>query len=127
MLFHISSKHKMFGNSSQTVLLKIDNHGERTRDIFKHLKSDKMFTDVTLASEDGNTITAHKVILAYSSPYLYSILQTNSLDSPVTLPVKYVHLQSLVEYIYLGETRVEVLMVKEFLEVAKKLCCSCRP
>ena len=113
----------MIKSSSQAVLLKRDNHGQRTREIFKHIKSDRMFTDVTLASEDGNTITAHKVILAYSSPYLYSILQTEKkiLDSPVTLPVKYVHLQSLVEYIYLGETRVEVLMVKEFLGVAKKL------
>ena len=63
------------------------------------------------------------MILAYSSLYLYSILQAEkeSFDSPVILPVKYVHLQSLVEYIYLGETRVEVSGVKEFLEVAKKL------
>ena len=125
ILHNISTKHKMTQNSFPlpVVLIKRNNHGERKRDIFNHINSDKKFTDVTLASEDGNTIAAHKVILAYSSLYLYSILQAEqaSFDSPVILPVKYKHLQSLVEYIYLGETKVEVDGVKEFLEVAKKL------
>jgi hypothetical protein len=106
-----------------SILLKRDHHAERTRDVFKQLKSDKMFTDVTLASEDNETISAHKAILGYSSPYLYSIINANesSSENTVSLPVKYSHLQCLVEYVYLGETRVEVSQVKEFLGIANRL------
>ena len=103
----------MAANDSIAILLKRKNHEERTREMFKHLKSDKMFTDVTRASEDNKSISVHKAVLGNSSPYLYSILHADasSLQSVVILPMKYFHLQSLVEYIYLGETRVEVLQV----------------
>ena len=113
----------MTANEFPAILLKRDHHAERTRDVFKQLKNDKMFTDVTLASDDNKTISAHKAILGYSSPYLYSILNAKerSSENTVSLPVKYLHLQSLVEYIYLGETRVEVSQVKEFLDIANRL------
>ena len=60
------------------VLIKRNNHGERKRDILNHINSDKKFTDVTVASDDGNTIAAHKVILAYSSRYLYLTIQAEN-------------------------------------------------
>ena len=105
------------------ILLKRDKHDETTRSIFEQLKSDQSFTDVTLATEDNKTITAHRAILGYSSPYFFSILQanSNSKQKTISVPVKYSHLQALVEYMYLGETRVEVMGVKEFLGVANRL------
>ena len=111
----------MSANDSPAILLKRKNHEEKTREMFKHLKNDTMFSDVTLSSEDNKSISVHKTILSYSSPYLYSILHTNASSTQIILPIKYFHLQSLVEYIYFGEARVEVLQVREFLDIANIL------
>ena len=78
----------MVATDIPAILLKSDHHAERKRDVFKQLKNDKMFTDVTLVSDDKKKLSAHKSILAYSSPYFYSILKSSS-ENTVRLPVKY--------------------------------------
>ena len=44
--------------------LKLNNPQEKVKEAFGKIKSDKYFTDVTLACEDGQQVEAHKVILA---------------------------------------------------------------
>ena len=110
----------MSANDPPAIILKRENHEEKTIEMFKQLKN-ALFADVSLASEDNKSISVHKTILSYSSPYLYSILHTNASSSQIILPIKYFHLQSLVEYIYLGKTRMEGLQVKEFLDIANIL------
>ena len=43
---------------------------DNVKTAFGHLRDTTDFVDVTLASEDGQQIESHKVILAASSPFL---------------------------------------------------------
>ena len=52
-----------------TVFLNHNNFQENLSKAFSEIKSDTIFTDVTLACEDGRQLLAHKVILSLSSPF----------------------------------------------------------
>ena len=97
------------------IYLKCDEYIEKTKTIFKQLALDDKFTDVTLVSEDGKAIEVHRAIIGYSSPTLYSLFSGDISEKTFHLPIKHDHLKAIVQYIYLGETRVEVGEVKEFL------------
>ena len=56
---------------------------ENFQSTFMFLKDDKDYADVTLASDDGQLLMAHKVILAASSPFLETILQENEHAHPI--------------------------------------------
>ena len=113
---------EMFGWESPAVFMKREQHREKTIELLKQLKNDSMFTDVTLASEDGINIKAHRAIIGYSSPYMFSILQVHKeSDGPLVLPVKYKQLYSLLEYIYLGESKVDIIEVNNFLRMGNNL------
>lgn len=43
---------------------------------FKHLRTERSFTDVTLAC-DGQTCKAHKMVLSACSPYFKSLLEVS--------------------------------------------------
>jgi hypothetical protein len=104
------------------VQLKSDDHHNKTSNIMNQLAYDDMFTDVTLVSEDGQALQAHKAILGYSSPYLYSLLKISG--KTVNLPLRHSFTKAMLEYIYLGETRVQLMEMKEFLDTANtfKIC-----
>ena len=100
------------------ILLKCDEHSEKTTNILRQLVTDDEFTDVTLVSEDGQSLQAHKAIVGYSSPYLNFLLRPK--NSVVNLPMKHSFIRSMLEFIYLGETRVELTEVKNFLAMANQ-------
>ena len=92
-------------------------------DTFKQLWKDRDFTNVTLAAGDGISISAHKVVLLASSPLLKKILQNNPHQSPLI----YLHnilshdLELLLQFIYLGQCRVNQDNLVGFLEAGKQL------
>lgn len=90
---------------------------------FKNLLSDKDFTDVTLACDDHNQISVHKVILSSCSKLFHSILLKNPHQHPLIYltGVKYAELQSIINFMYLGQTEVEQTDLDEFLMSARKL------
>ena len=49
---------------------------------YQELKRSKHFCDVTLACEEGDVFSAHKIILAASSPVLNGILLSNQHSNP---------------------------------------------
>ena len=106
-------------NSLQTILLKSDVFEVSTANAFRKLREDTLFTDVTLVSNDNKSIKAHKVILCSASPYLRTILESKaSVGNPVlSLNIEHVHLESIVEYIYMGQVRVGLLDMNQFLEI----------
>ena len=53
---------------SEKLCLKWNDFQDNVNTAFGNLREDNEFADVTLASEDGQQIEAHKVILAASSP-----------------------------------------------------------
>ena len=82
------------------------------------------FADVTLITDDKQQIRAHRNILSAASPVFKSILQ---IDSYNTNPIIYLRgiqhseLESIMQFIYLGEAKFYEERMSEFLKVSKNL------
>jgi len=89
---------------------------------FRELRDDKDFFDVTLACDD-NQLPAHKVILSACSPFFRNILRKNPHQHPLLYlkGVKYKELQSVLNFMYMGEVNVAQEELNSFLSVAEDL------
>merc|ERR1712106_867167 len=89
---------------------------------FRELREEKDFFDVTLACDDSQ-LQAHKVILSACSPFFRNILQRNPHQHPLLYMkgVKYSELQSVLNFMYLGEVNVAQDDLNSFLSVAEDL------
>ena len=87
------------------------------------LFSDRNFTDVTLACDDNKQISAHKVVLSACSPFFRRILVSNPHQHPLIYlkGIKYDDLQSVMKFVYLGESEVGQGDLETFLSTAKDL------
>jgi len=86
------------------------------------LKSED-FTDVTLACEEDKQIKAHKVILSTCSSFFRNILIKNPHPHPlIYVPeVSFTDLQSLMQFMYRGETEVIQKNLKTFMKIGSML------
>ena len=84
---------------------------------------DKDFTDVTLVCEDNKQIATHKLIISSCSLFFKNIFKNNPHQNPLIYlkGVKFVHLQSMLKFIYLGQVEVEADDLEEFIATAKDL------
>ena len=84
---------------------------------------DKDFTDVTLVCEDNKQIATHKLIISSCSLFFKNIFKNNPHQNPIIYlkGVKFVHLQSMLKFIYLGQVEVEADDLEEFIATAKDL------
>ena len=89
----------------------------------KELLTDEDFVDVTLASDDGKQLKAHKVILSACSPFLRNILLQNPHPHPLIYlnNIRWVNLKKILEFMYLGRVEVGEQDLKSFMEDANKL------
>ena len=78
---------------------------------------------MTLACDDGHFIKAHKVILSSASSTFKTILTQNPHSHPLLYlkGMKQRHLQSLINFIYLGETEIAQDDLEDFMETAVEL------
>merc|ERR1711949_108278 len=82
------------------------------------------FADVTLVTDDKHQIRAHRNILSACSPVFKNILQ---IDSNNINPVIYLRgiqqseMESIMQFIYLGEAKFDEERMNEFLKVSKNL------
>ena len=88
----------------------------------KQLWEGQEFLDVTIACDDDQ-IDAHKVILSAASPFFRNILKRN----PHSHPLLYLKgtnkktVQSLLNFIYAGETEIIQEELEEFMALANSL------
>ena len=89
---------------------------------FKELLGETDFVDVTLVSDDLKQIRAHKVILSACSPIFKQMLKQNPQQNPIIYltGVSYKHMQSVSNFMYLGETEVDQDDLDSFMEIASK-------
>jgi len=89
----------------------------------KNLLSDTAYTDVTLVCDDDNQMKAHKVVLSSCSPFFKNLLMKNPHPSPLIYlkGISFAELNSIIKFIYLGQTEVKQDDLNHFLEVAKDL------
>jgi len=99
-----------------------DLHQENSASTLKSLWETRDFLDVTIACDDDQ-IDAHKVILSAASPFFHNILKRN----PHSHPLIYLRgtakkdVQSLLNYIYSGETQVLQEDLEDFMALASSL------
>merc|ERR1712215_656108 len=89
---------------------------------FKHLRDEKSFCDVTIATEGQHT-KAHKMILCACSPYFKNLLEQNPAKHPTIIlkDVPFMHLTAILEFMYAGEVNVAQDQLPAFLKTAEKL------
>ena len=81
------------------------------------------FTDVTLVCNDDQEILAHKVVLTASSPVFKRMLRSKNHPNPIIYlkDVNFQEMDSILQFIYLGQTTFNQNRISEFLNVAKSL------
>ena len=96
---------------------------ESLSDMMKNLIKSSDFADVTLVCEDKKQIKAHRNILSACSPVFKDILEIDkSFSSIIYLRgVMSSNLQSILEYVYLGEATIHQKQIDEFLSLANSL------
>ena len=93
------------------------------RESFKKLRTDQVFADVTLATEDGRHVKAHKIILSAGS-YFFSDIFVKSNHSNMLIYLKgitFVELEPVINFLYMGEATVAQEEIERFLETGKVL------
>ena len=92
-------------------------HGQ---EVFKNLLETQEFTDVTLISDDQHQYRVHKFILSACSTVFRKILSTPN-SSIYLRGIHHEELESILQFIYLGEATFYHVRMNEFLNVAKAL------
>ena len=107
----------------EKLCLQWNDFKENVSSAFGELRGDRELTDVTLASEDGQQMEAHKVILAASSPFFMQLLKKNKHGHPLIYMrgVKFEDLAAIVDFLYLGEANVNQDRLDNFLSLAEEL------
>ena len=84
------------------------------------------FSDVTLVSDDLKPFQAHKCVLSASSPVLKNLLLNNPHSHPLIYlrGVKQEELQSILQFMYLGEARLYKGNMDKGIDAAKELICN---
>ena len=103
--------------------LKWNNFHKNISTSFRELRKEIDFSDVTLVCGDNQQIDAHRVILATASPFFQSILQKSKHSHPMIYlrGVNAIDMKSVVDFIYNGETSVNVDELENFLALAGDL------
>ena len=105
------------------IYLKLNEFQAKVVSTFKELRQSRDFSDVTLVSEDGQQIEAHRSILSSSCPFFMNLLAKNRHPHPMLIMtgVESRDLIAIVDFLYSGELVVESEDLDSFLALAKKL------
>ena len=99
-------------------------YSDHLRDALREMKTSSEFADVTLVTDDKQQIKAHRNILSACSPVFKNIFQ---IDCNNTNPVIYLQgiqhseMESIMQFIYLGEAKFYEEGMSEFLMASKNL------
>ena len=96
---------------------------DHLKEMLHYMMASDELTDITLVSEDKKQFKAHKVVLSASSPVFKSIISENVLSNPIIYlrGIKSHEIESILQFIYLGEATFYQERMNEFLNVAKGL------
>ena len=88
---------------------------------FGEFRKQEDFFDVTLACEE-NSVTAHKIVLSAASEFFKTILRKHKHEHPLIYltEVKFRDLQSILDFIYTGETEVAERDLESLLATATR-------
>merc|ERR1719245_1158430 len=110
-------------NNDDKWCLRWDEFDKNIREYFSSLRKDGRMLDVTLATEDGQQIQAHRIILSAGSNF-FSDIFLNSHHSNILVYLKGIRiaqLEAIVDFIYSGEANITQDELKLFIEAGKEL------
>ena len=97
---------------------------DHLREALTDMMTSSEFADVTLVTDDKQHIRAHRNILSAFSPVFKNILQMDfdKANSIIYLRgIQHSEMESIMQFIYLGEARFYEERMSEFLMVSKNL------
>merc|ERR1712016_417366 len=91
--------------------------------MFKDLYQEGIYTDVTLVSDDQTQFKAHKIVLSACSLVFKKIIDSNPSQHPLIYlrGVQSYEVESILQFMYLGEGRFYHERMGEFIKVAQDL------
>ena len=99
------------------------NYSDHLRTVLKELMNNEEFSDVTLVTEDKKQIKANIHVLSACSPLFKDILNKEKGSSTLMYlrGIQHSELESIIQFIYLGEATLHEERMDEVLAVAKSL------
>ena len=96
---------------------------DHLKELLHEMMLSNELTDVTLVCDDKKQLKAHKIILSACSPVFKSIIECLPQNNSVIYLSEIYHqeMESILEFIYLGESTFEQKQIDDFLKVARKL------
>merc|ERR1712179_299029 len=93
------------------------------REYLRDLREDQRLCDVTLVTDDGKHIHAHKVILSSGSNFFRDVfLKSNHSNMLIYLKgTNSADLENVIDFIYNGEACIGEENLKQFIETGKEL------
>jgi len=90
---------------------------------FTNLLENELFVDVTLVSEEGRAVKAHKVVIAACSDLFKDILESVDSGSPLIYlhGIQHQELRYVLDFMYKGKAEVPEGNLPEFMKVAQEL------
>ena len=91
--------------------------------MFKDLYEEGKHSDVTLVCDDQTQFKAHKIVLSACSPVFKKIIDNNPSQHPLIYlrGIQSYEIESILQFMYLGEGRFYYDRMGEFIKVAKDL------
>merc|ERR1719186_786502 len=110
-------------NNMEKFCLKWNEFETNIRKSFRDLREEQNHFDVTLATDDGHLIEAHKIILSAGSQVFDKILrQTKHSSSFLYLKgINRVELEHVIDFLYNGAAYIAQEELNKFLETAQEL------
>ena len=98
-------------------------YSDHLKNMMKELMMNKDYSDVTLVTEDKKQIKANINILSACSPIFKDILKKEKNSSTIMYlrGIQHSEMESIIQFIYLGEATFYEERMDEFLAVAKLL------
>ena len=96
-------------------------YSDHLRVMMKEMMTSGDFADVTLVCDDKRQVRAHRNVLAASSPVFKDILKIENSSVIFLKGVEFSEMESILQFIYLGEATFYEERMNHFLEAAKSL------
>ena len=101
-----------------------DGYSHHLTDALKYMRKYAIFSDVTIFCDEQKQFRAHRNILSSCSSVFRTLLESSvGYSDPIIYlrGIKHEEMESILQFIYNGQTTLNVSKINEFLEVAKSL------
>ena len=107
----------------QNVVLKSETNTTQLLETLTYLFKNNILTDVTLVGDDSARVEAHRLVLCVGSSVFRNFLLNNSHSHPLIYMkgIKQNQFESIMQFLYQGETTISQDSLNEFLKVANDL------